>query len=119
MLNLYEWTCREYDDCVTTPDDAKRMLFTCLELTKHDGDCTNQNYTCSLCLVDCILNEYYTYMRVFIALKEIQPDLVELYLDSNNHAWVVFENGEEMTTSKFVAESPTEILLKKYENNKF
>ncbi len=29
----------------------------------HEGDCTNDNYSCPLCLLETILSEYYEYSK--------------------------------------------------------
>lgn len=64
-LNLFEWMLIEYDDCVKSIGDCQDMLKNCLELPIHAGDCTSQNYTCSLCLIETILSEYYDYCKTF------------------------------------------------------
>ena len=38
-------------------DDIPRTL----KEEKHEGDCTKQSHTCSLCLIETVLNDYYRY----------------------------------------------------------
>lgn len=62
-LNLYEWMCVEYDDIYSTPESAKIGLKSLLDSEFHRGDCTKENFTCSLCLVETLLNEYYLHIQ--------------------------------------------------------
>ena len=65
MLNLYEWICKEYGDCANTSEAAKNMILSSLEPGVHNGECTNQNCMCSLCLAECMLEEYHNYVIEF------------------------------------------------------
>lgn len=63
MINFPEWFYMMYGlrSIQEAEDELKWMLSG--NNWKHAGDCTNENHTCQLCLLETLLSEYYEYFK--------------------------------------------------------
>jgi hypothetical protein len=67
VLNIVEWASREY---VASTDYFENYLRMATEEPFHQGDCTNQPWTCVLCCLEDIMKEYREYCAELGAIKE-------------------------------------------------
>lgn len=62
-MNFAEWFYATHglSKLQDAEDELKWMLT--VNDWSHRGDCTKENYTCQLCLLETLLSEYYEYFK--------------------------------------------------------
>lgn len=67
-LSFKEWIAKNEN---TTIEWANQLVNDLVNVPTHLGDCTKDIHTCSLCLLETLLNEYYEYLKSggFVAFR--------------------------------------------------